>query len=93
MAPPILVTLRGMVIEVRDVHPKNARGLIVVTPSGIVTLSSFEHDSNIEYSMVPKLFEMVSEARLVQSWNTLIPVSVTLLGIMTEVRPVQPLNE
>ena len=64
---PMMVTLPGMVIEVRESHPPvNIFIPIVVTP-----------------------LLMVTEVRLLQPANTATPKVVTLLGMVTEVREVQ----
>ena len=44
---PILVTLSGIVIEVKTLQPANATSPILVTLSGIVIVVKLTHEKNV----------------------------------------------
>ena len=98
----MVVTLLGMVMEVRPEQPKNALLPMLVTLLGIMV---FLHPNMSElfdvlmialqllresYSVLPGSTMM--EVRPEQAPNTLLPMLVTLLGMVMEVRPEQPEN-
>ena len=50
-APPILVTVAGIVTVSREEHPKKVSNQILVTPLGIVTACKLEQPSNAWFTM------------------------------------------
>ena len=62
---PILVTLAGMVIEVKCEHPLNAQLPILVTLSGIIIEAKPVQFSNVPSSIVVTLLGILIEIKLV----------------------------
>jgi hypothetical protein len=90
---PIVVTLLGMVIDVRESHPPvNIFAPIVVTPLLMVTEVRFLQPENAWIPMVVTLLGMIIEVREVQDWNAMAWMVVTPLPIFTEIRLEQGLN-
>jgi len=87
---PMLVTLLGMVMEVRPL-PWNADCPMLVTLLGMV-MEVRPLPWNADCPMLVTLLGMVMEVRPEQPKNALIPMLVTLLGMVMEVRPEQPAN-
>ena len=94
----MLVTLFGIVIEVRVLQPENAELPMQVTVLGMAVFLNphtkvFDSVSIIalelfllSYFLFP--FSTITDVRLEQSRKTLHAILVTLLGIVTEVRVV-----
>ena len=79
------VTLEGIVTEVKPEQPENAEVFIEVAPSGIITVLRLSFDIPLGNHAAVKV---VGATPL----NALLPMEVTLEGIVTEVNPLQPLN-
>ena len=98
--PPTLVTLLGIVIEVNFVQPENALLPMLVTLLGITVvlqpaISVLVAVSIMQFAPFPELYFVFPsattiEVKPVQPENALLPMLVTLLGIVIEVKPVQP---
>ena len=96
---PMLVTLLGMVMEVRPEQWKNALSPMLVTLLGILVLLQPDISSFVEVSMTALqllresyfllLDSTLMEVRPEQPENKRTPILVTLLGMVTEVRPEQ----
>ena len=81
--PPMLVTLSGIVIEVKLVQPENALSpmlspLVIVTTLSWLLLMWFAANAGIVAVSIG------------QPSNAPLSMSVTLSGIVIEVKPVQP---
>ena len=97
---PILVTLIGILMEVRPVQPLKAPRPMLATLLGIMVfwhpaINSFVTVSTIALQLFLESYLGLSsstfmEAKPVQPLKTLSPMLVTLLGIPMEVRTVQP---
>ena len=85
----MLVTLLGIVIEVRPLQPSKAQDPMLVTLSGIVIEVRPMQSSNALFPMLVRLLEIVIEVRPRQPQKASSPMLVTLLGIVIEVRPLQ----
>ena len=57
--PPMLVTLLGMVIEVRPEQPQNAVSPMLVTLLGMVTEVRPEHPKNAQFPMLVTLLGII----------------------------------
>ena len=96
----MVVTLLGMVTDVRLLQPKNAPLPMAVTLLGITVVSQprikvLEAVSIMalqllreSYFVLP--FSTTMDVRPLQPLNAQLPMAVTLLGIVMEVRPLQP---
>ena len=98
----MIVTLLGMVIEVKLLHPANALSPMLVTLLGmfvfeqplskvlvsvsIIALQLFR----LSYTLFP--FSTVIKVKLLQPENAELPMLVTLLGMVIEVKLLQPEN-
>jgi hypothetical protein len=97
---PIQVTLFGMVIDVKPVQPLNAKPSILVTLLGIMLfwVPDINVLSEFRIKLFPSLRKCVLPAAtcIVSKFGVLVngfePIEVTLLGMVIEVKPVQPLN-
>ena len=83
----MLVTLSGIVIDVSPEQLLNASSLILVTPLGIVKMKLVTPENN-----VPHFGLAVTDVSPEQPENAEFPMLVTESGIVTDVRPLQPLN-
>ena len=82
---PMLVTLLGISILVKPVHPEKAPPAILSTPSGIMYVPEYEGG---KYAKTWEVYTGV--VRFVQPEKAEPPMLVTLLGIVILVRSVQP---
>ena len=82
------VTLLGMVIEVSHEQPENAGYPIKRVPSFIVHDAIVLSTTSTRY--VSAYRQLFITGRLVQPEKADSPIDVTLLGMVTEVRPEQP---
>ena len=89
---PILVTLSGIITDVRPLQPENVLSQMNITPFGIVTDIRLLQSRNASSPMRVTLSGIVTDIRRVQSRNAYAPMRVTLSGIVTDVRPLQPEN-
>ena len=100
---PIEVTLSGILIETRLLQPKKALLPIEVTPLGIVVTEQPTSKRLLPVSMMALQFSRESYTALpssttievrfpLQLLKTLFPSEVTLLGMVIEVRLLQPSN-
>ena len=96
---PMLVTLSGMVMEVRPLQPEKAWSPMLVTLFGMivflqpaikvfVAVSIIALQSLRESYIVFPVSTLI-EVRPLQPLKTSCPMSNTLFGMVTEVRPVQ----
>ena len=97
---PMLLTLSGILMFVRAVQPSKAFLLMLVTLSGIMVFLHPRSNELVEVSIIP--LQLSRESYTVFSLSTMIPespeqlekalfsIDVTLLGIVTDVKPVQP---
>jgi len=88
----MLVTLLGMVTEVRPEQPEKAELPMLVTLLEMVMEVRPEQYANAQSPMLVTLLGMVMDVRLEQSWNALSPMLVTLLGMVMDVRLEQSWN-
>ena len=98
----MLVTLLGIVIEVRALQLWNALKPMLVTLLGIIVLLQpvikvLEDVSIIALQLLRESYfvfppETVIDVRPLQPENAVLSMLVTLLGIVIEVRPLQPSN-
>ena len=88
---PIVVTPEGIVTGGRLVQPRKASSSMVVTIVGIVMPASLAQPLKKDPGMVVMLMPgpKVAEARLLQLQNTLVPMDVTLAGIVIDDSEVQ----
>ena len=77
----MLVTLSGIVIEVKPVHFSNALSPMFVTLSGIVIEAKPVQPPNAESPMLVTLSGIVIEVKPVHSSNAPLPMLVTLPSI------------
>lgn len=87
----IIVTLSGIVMDVKLSHPPKVPSWITVTPLGIlkdVRLQLSKAKSPIEVT----LSGIFIEVKFSQSSKALSPIEVTLLGIFMEDKLLQPLK-
>ena len=94
---PIVVTLSGMVVEVRLEQAMKAQPPMLVMASGMVIEARLLHPENVQPSMLVTASGMVIEVRLLQLWKAEFPILVTLSGMLMEARLLQspegsPLN-
>ena len=75
---PMLVTLSGIVIDVRLVQPQNAPAPILVTLSGIVIALRLLQLENAASPILVTLLGIVTEKKLSQYANATPPILVTL---------------
>lgn len=80
----ITVTLLGISTEIRLVQASKVP-CILVTPFGILTCVKLAQFVKISSRPVI-LFEISTDVSSVQSVKALLPISVTLLGILTEAK-------
>ena len=81
----MLVTLFGIVIEVKPVQPENALPPMLVTLLGIVTEVKAVQSENVQSPMLVTPLGIVTEVKAVQPEKAQSPMLVTPLGIVTEV--------
>ena len=86
-ASPILVTLSGIVIDVRLLHLLNANPLMLVTPSGSEIAGSFSQFANADPPTLVTPSGIVIETRFLQLENVWVAIFVTFFGIVNEVMP------
>jgi hypothetical protein len=86
------VTELGIVIDVSDVHIKNAAGPISVTLLGSVMDVRAEHSLNAASCIVSVLAPSVTDARLVHPLNALFGMIVRLFGMTTDSIDVLAMN-
>ena len=67
--PSMLVTLAGIIIDVRPEQPENVPGLISVMVFGMITESSFMHSQKASSPIFVKDVGMVMEVRSLQPWK------------------------
>ena len=84
-APPIVVTLSGIVIDVKEEHPENALSSIVVIPLEMMTVTNLLLISFGLIFISPAPVN-VNDVKEEQYSNALSPIDVTLFGIMMEVK-------
>ena len=97
---PILVTLSGMVIDVKPLQPENAEEPMLVTlpSSGIMLFlqpkikvfiaGSIKQLSMLRYFVFP--IATIIDVKPLQPENAEEPILVTLSGIVIDVKPLQP---
>ena len=81
----MLVTLSGMVTEVRPMQPPKAELPMLVTPLPMVTEVRPVQPEKAESPMLVTLSGMLTEVRLEQPEKAPQPMLVTLSGMVTEV--------
>ena len=89
---PILVTLSGMVMEVRLLQPEKVRSSILVIPPGRLIVPTSLTQSRKAATPILVNFEfvgMVMEVRLLQPEKAPLPIEVTPSGMAMEVRMLQ----
>ena len=79
----MLVTLDGIVTDVRPLQPPNVPTPMLVTPLPIVTLVKLVQLENTEPKMLSTLFGIVTYVRPLQPRNVPYPMLVTLVPIST----------
>ena len=87
---PMLVTLSGIVTDVRPVQPEKAAYPTLVTLSGIVTDVRPVQPEKALFPILVTLSGIVTDVRPEQPEKAAYPTLVTLSGIVTDVRPEQP---
>nr|WP_322180280.1 hypothetical protein [Neglectibacter sp. M00184] len=87
----ISVTVSGIATVLKAVQA-NAREWIMVTPLGIVMEVNRPQLSNIPCLISERPSERVTEFRLSQYENALLPISLTLLGRFTDMRDLHAEN-
>ena len=88
---PILVTLSGMLTEVRPVQCSKVDSSMIDTPVGIVMDVKAAQPENASSSISVTLFPKVTDVRRLQSLKAHFPMLVTLSGILMDVRRLQSL--
>ena len=69
----MLVTLLGMMIEVKLAHPQKAPTSMLVTLSPMMTEAKRLHPKNAPFHMLSTLFGMMIDVKLLQSKNAPLP--------------------
>ena len=83
----MLVTLSGIVIEVREVQSEKADPPMLVTLLGIVTEVSEMQPANALHPILVTLLGMVIEVRGLQAKKASSPMLVTVLGMIVLLHP------
>ena len=86
---PMLVRLSGRIISERFGQSENAELPILVTPSGMLTVSMLVQLLNVPALISVRFFGSTISVRLSQKENAFIPISVTLSGISMLLRSLQ----
>ena len=90
--PPMLVTLLGMLMEVKLEQPEKVPYPMLVTPWPRVTEVKPEHPKKAYDPMLVTLLGMLMEVRLEQPLKAPSPMLVTPWPRVTEVKPEHPLK-
>lgn len=88
----ISVTDYGSTIDVKDLHPRKARWLILRRELDKVTVAKEEHSENVNQSIEITESGIVNSVRAVHPQNAFWSILVTESGILTEVSEEQLLN-
>ncbi len=87
----MLVTLLGIITQIRLLHIANITGVICDIPSGIVTVCKLEQLENAAVPIAVWLLSIFTEVKLLQEENAYSPMLITISGMVTSVNPT-PLN-